>query len=43
MIPALILLILFLLSRLRLGGTADFALPLHYFTGNNAQIAASYA
>lgn len=27
----------------RLGGTEDFALPLHFFTGNNAQIAASYA
>ena len=29
--------------EVRLGGTKDFALPLHFFTGNNAQIAASYA
>ena len=27
----------------RLGGTEEFALPLHFFTGDNAQIAASYA
>lgn len=27
----------------RLGGTEDFALPLHFFTGDNAQIAAGYA
>lgn len=27
----------------RLGGTEDFALPLYFFTGDNAQIAAGYA